>query len=150
MMRRVKFLILSLLCAFALIVPNAAYAWPGANTRETAAVVTSIPFYFNSYLTDAGDEDWFVWTNNTGTPKPIQLGVYSVYSASNFNLYSEIVQPDGSVNVIGYAYDTGFGGYDYYYVMVYPGHTIRFKVENGYQGATGENYPYWVYIWFME
>ena len=145
---RMKFAILTFLCALALIVPHSAYAFPGADTRETAVVI-SAPFNFTTYLTNYADEDWYRWTNNTGTVKIVHLSVASIYYGSNFNLYSEIIYPDGSVNVIGYAYDDRDSGYDYYNIMVYPGQTLLFKVDRGYEGATGVDYPYLVQLWFI-
>jgi hypothetical protein len=148
-MKRVKFTILSLLCALALIVPSAAYAWPGADTRATAAPITSVPMNVTSYLTSPSDVDWYRWTNNTGVTKTVMLQVFPMTINGNFNIYSEIINTDASVNVVGYAADNGVGNHDQYTIMVYPGQTLLYRIDRGYDGSVGTSHEYFNSMWFI-
>ncbi len=80
------------------------------DTKETAITINSTSEEHNLYLSNAKDQDWFKWTNNTGKAQLITAILRPSGDQCHFRLGMRIEYADGKESSTFYA-ETGGGGF---------------------------------------
>ncbi|MBB6691936.1 hypothetical protein H7B90_11055 [Cohnella xylanilytica] len=130
MKKRFKAALLASVSVMTIMGAQSAFANIGVIDRPGEAhVIPAIEFMSTAYNIDStNDNDWFVWTNNTGKAKYLEV---QLTSPMGKNLDYQIIQlasGGGIINKNSADNDAGKGGTEFLYLRTLPGDVVYFRV----------------------
>lgn len=139
MLKRFRLAMLGVVIVSLLAFSQSAFAMPGWDTESSAFVRPYGSSTLTNYLSSAADEDWYYYTNNTGSNLYVSTSLDSASYPYHFDLEVKIKYDALHSTNLFAAQEAGMTEY-LYNIQVPPGATIYYRVTTKNWNSVTEFY----------